>query len=234
MAKHRQYGRKPHPFALAKKRFSRHRSQAKFRNIDFDFSFEEWYEWWLNHGVDKNVEVKWQGDKRLCMCRYGDKGGYEPSNVYCGTHAENASEAHLGRRKKSYRYGEKLFNIDEIQIFLDDINCGLNKKYFLCHRYNQRIRELAERFSKRFDLTYATHRPKKREWYEGKDACYYTMGEAAKSYGISTDIYFRKKRKNLPGYQTHLIGNRRKYILQRIPHPDAVQILNSVGFEIDK
>ena len=130
MAKIRQYGPKPHPFALAKKRFSRHRSQAKFRNIDFVFSFEEWYEWWLNHGVDKNVEVKWQGDKRLCMCRYGDKGDYKPANVYCGTHSQNASEAQTGKRTKIYRYGEKFFTIDEIQEILDTNNISLDKQYF--------------------------------------------------------------------------------------------------------
>ena len=50
-------GPKTHPLSLAKKKYSRHKAQSKFRKIDFNFTFDEWYNWWLKHGVDKNSIV---------------------------------------------------------------------------------------------------------------------------------------------------------------------------------
>jgi len=85
---------KPHPLANAKKKYSRHRAQSKFRNIEFKFTFEEWYDWWLSHGIDRNIDVKWPGKDRPCMCRKNDQGAYEQSNVYFGTHVDNNAEMH--------------------------------------------------------------------------------------------------------------------------------------------
>lgn len=234
MAKTRKYGPTTHPLAVARKKFSRHRSQAKYRNIPFEFSFETWYEWWLNHGVDKNLNVKWAGNKRLCMCRYRDIGAYEPSNVYCGTHLQNVQEAHTGKRGQNYRYGEKLYTVDEIQMLLHSHLIDLDKQYFHKNSYDKNILKLAKRFSKRFDLAYQTHRTQKSLWHEGSGGCFATIGAAAESYGISRDVYMNRRCKGLSGYCAHQIGNKRKYILQRIPHPDALEILNNLKFNLDK
>ncbi len=85
---------KTHPLAIAKKKYSRHKAQSKFRNIEFKFTFEEWYNWWLSHGIDRNVDVKWTGMDRPCMCRKNDQGSYEPSNVYFGTNLDNTQDMH--------------------------------------------------------------------------------------------------------------------------------------------
>lgn len=74
-------------------RYNRHRAQAKFRNIPFDFTWEAWHQWWLDHGVDKNTQPVQRGSGRLCMCRYGDEGAYTDGNVYLATHSENTSDA---------------------------------------------------------------------------------------------------------------------------------------------
>jgi hypothetical protein len=79
---------------LARIKFSRHRAQARYRGIDFEFDFESWDRWWLSHGVDKNLDVKWNNDSgRLCMCRYGDEGPYAEHNVYLATHSQNARDS---------------------------------------------------------------------------------------------------------------------------------------------
>lgn len=87
-------------------RFHRQRAQARFRDIDFRFTWAAWHQWWLDHGVDRNVLNPERGRDRLCMCRFGDEGAYESSNVYLATHSENASDAakngrHRGGRPQS-------------------------------------------------------------------------------------------------------------------------------------
>lgn len=72
----------------ARIRFNSHKQTAKSRGIDFKFDFESWYTWWLNHGVDKNFPTA-STAIRPCMCRYGDQGPYELSNVYLGTIGTN-------------------------------------------------------------------------------------------------------------------------------------------------
>ena len=81
-----------HPLALAKWKFAKHRAQSKYRGIEFNFSFKEWYDWWLSNGIDKNIDIKWVGPERPCMCRKGDDGPYEINNVYFATNSENTKE----------------------------------------------------------------------------------------------------------------------------------------------
>lgn len=84
-----------HPLSLARLKYARHKALAKFRNIAFNFTFEEWYDWWLSNGVDKNVKQQYRTDRdRKCMCRYGDVGAYEASNVYCTDAVENVKHSY--------------------------------------------------------------------------------------------------------------------------------------------
>jgi hypothetical protein len=84
--------RKKHPLALAKLKYARHKAQSKFRNIPFLLTFDEWNNWWLSNGVDKNTVAHYSNDKeRFCMCRYGDIGAYELSNIYFADATENVS-----------------------------------------------------------------------------------------------------------------------------------------------
>jgi hypothetical protein len=78
--------------SLARRKFSRHKSLAKFRNIQFNFTFEEWYNWWLSNGIDKNKNIKWTGSNRPCMCRKNDIGPYDVSNVYFSNNVQNMQD----------------------------------------------------------------------------------------------------------------------------------------------
>jgi hypothetical protein len=114
------------PLSLARKKFSRHRSQAKFRGIGFHFTFEEWYQWWLDNGVDKNLDIQYTDDQqRLCMCRKGDNGDYHPDNVYLASAPENSRHGHYNGKanyivkpRKTFRYGDKLYSNREMTIDL--------------------------------------------------------------------------------------------------------------------
>lgn len=86
---------KTHPLSLAKKKYARHKAQSKFRSIDFNLTFDEWYNWWLQQGVDKNQDTfKLQDPNRLCMCRYNDLGPYQLGNIYCANHVDNVKDAY--------------------------------------------------------------------------------------------------------------------------------------------
>lgn len=73
--------------------YTRSKSDAKRRGIEFLFTFEEWRDWWIATG-------KWElrGKTAGCyqMCRKGDKGPYALNNVYCDTVEANSRLPHLG------------------------------------------------------------------------------------------------------------------------------------------
>jgi hypothetical protein len=66
--------------------------QAQFHNckrraIGFKFTLPEWWAWWTSNGWELRLQ------RKRMMLRNGDKGDYDPSNVYCGTVSENSLEA---------------------------------------------------------------------------------------------------------------------------------------------
>ena len=74
----------------ARKRYRDHKYRAFDRAIDFNFTFEEWDNWWLSNGIDKEDETVATNKNILCMCRYKDTGPYQPNNVYCATMQQNS------------------------------------------------------------------------------------------------------------------------------------------------
>lgn len=69
-------------------------SKCQNRNIDFLLSFEQWYNWWLSHGIDKNTYKSNSRDGNApCMCRFNDTGAYELSNIYLATRSQNSHDA---------------------------------------------------------------------------------------------------------------------------------------------
>ena len=102
------------PMAPARLKYNRHKNQSKYRGIDFCFSFEQWYDWWLKHGVDKNTDTFSKQDKnRLCMCRYNDEGAYSIDNVFCDTHVKNAQDSMLVWQKRYYELLAKYNKLKE-------------------------------------------------------------------------------------------------------------------------
>jgi hypothetical protein len=68
-----------------------HRCNAKQRNIDWQFTYDTWIEWW---GAD--ITSRGASKGKLVMARTGDIGPYSPDNVRKATHGENISEAKVG------------------------------------------------------------------------------------------------------------------------------------------
>lgn len=91
----------------AKHRYLVHRNHSKLRNIDFLLTFEEWNNWWLSHGVDKNQATKRNDKNQPCMCRYEDTGPYSLDNIYYATRSQNVFDLH---KNKSPCLGKEPWN----------------------------------------------------------------------------------------------------------------------------
>lgn len=66
------------------------KTSAKNRNIDWQFTFKEWSDWWGN-------DIQYRGCKKgqLVMARKGDTGPYHPNNVIkqeCGANTAEMRE----------------------------------------------------------------------------------------------------------------------------------------------
>lgn len=77
--------------SLALTRFNAQKASAGKRGIKFNLTFEEWYNWWLSNGIDKNISQGKKTKDTLCMCRFGDIGDYDLNNIYCDTVSGNSS-----------------------------------------------------------------------------------------------------------------------------------------------
>lgn len=70
-----------------RQKYSSHKSNAKRRGLEFDFTFEEWWEIWEPHIHNRGTEPG-----QLQMCRTRDEGGYTPGNVRIDTVESNRAE----------------------------------------------------------------------------------------------------------------------------------------------
>ena len=73
---------------ISKARYRDQRRSAGQRGIPFNLTYEEWYQWYLSHGVDKNIPQKMTANA-WCMCRYNDTGPYDLTNIYLDTNSNN-------------------------------------------------------------------------------------------------------------------------------------------------
>jgi hypothetical protein len=90
----------PAPHWAARQRFYDQKGRAGFRNIKWELTFDEWYKWWLDHGIDKDIPTQHNKNQK-CMCRFKDEGPYSLSNIYCGTRSENTRERNKTRPNNS-------------------------------------------------------------------------------------------------------------------------------------
>lgn len=81
----------PQPHWAARQRFYDQKGRAGYRGIEWKLTFDQWYQWWLDQGVDKDYPTALDRNQ-LCMCRPGDAGPYSLDNIYCGTRSENTRE----------------------------------------------------------------------------------------------------------------------------------------------
>ena len=80
----------------AKHRFQTCKSEAKFRNIDWELTFDQWNNWWLSQGYDRNQPFA-NTSESPCMCRIGDVGSYRLDNIYCATRSQNSIDKSINK-----------------------------------------------------------------------------------------------------------------------------------------
>ena len=96
---------------LAKRRFndqrhsSRSRLDANKQPIEWQLTFEQWYEIWLASGV---YDQRGRGKGKYCMSRKNDIGPYSVDNVEIKLHTENQKEGVAG--KSSWNKGLPAWN----------------------------------------------------------------------------------------------------------------------------
>lgn len=78
----------------ARLRYAQHKSRAKERGIEWEFTFEEWCEIWEPHWAKRGVHKD-----ELGMCRTRDLGSYRPDNVRLDTPKGNAGDRVLMRKR---------------------------------------------------------------------------------------------------------------------------------------
>jgi hypothetical protein len=76
-----------------KSKFYEHRQNARRRNIEFNLTYDEWMNIWVQSG---HWNERGRGLGKYAMCRYGDQGPYEVGNVYIDLCEVNAQQARLG------------------------------------------------------------------------------------------------------------------------------------------
>ena len=81
---------------IAKRKYHQHKCVAKQRKIDFNLTFIEWRDIWLQSGKwDERGAQK----GKYCMSRNNDIGPYEVGNVFIQLFERNYSDAHKGKKK---------------------------------------------------------------------------------------------------------------------------------------
>jgi len=78
----------------AKGKYRSQASKAATRGIEWQLTFEQWWNWWQQTGrwSERGATIG-----KYCMCRYGDIGPYSLDNIYLDLHRENVKTG-LARR----------------------------------------------------------------------------------------------------------------------------------------
>lgn len=114
MARYKKADSEWKEIANLKQAYNTNKSNAKYRRVEFLFTFEEWIKIWLDSGHWNE-----RGDRKgqYCMARFGDQGPYAVNNVRIVTVEENRKEnkkpdIFLGKLSSS-RIGIKLGPLSE-------------------------------------------------------------------------------------------------------------------------
>jgi len=76
---------------LTYKEYGMQRAAAKQRGVEFNLTFDEWHDWWLNTG---HADERGKGKGTYCMARLNDAGAYELGNIKCLSFEDNVKEGH--------------------------------------------------------------------------------------------------------------------------------------------
>jgi hypothetical protein len=85
---------------IARRKYRWHKNGAKSRGIDFLFTFEEWYDFWLQSG---HWHERGKLSGQYAMARHNDIGPYQLGNVCIISNIENNSFAHKGNKNFQFK-----------------------------------------------------------------------------------------------------------------------------------
>lgn len=118
------------------KKYNAKKIDAEKRNIKFNLTFNEWYDWWLSNGVDKNKDALPRSKNTLCMCRFGDTGPYSLDNIYCATVSQNSKDLHKNKLLSCNRKQiiTEVGNFNSIKEWCEQTGKSYNDWYKLARR----------------------------------------------------------------------------------------------------
>ncbi len=115
-------GIKQRPDHKERHKYACHKSKAKSRGIEFNLTYEEWYDIWYKSG---KWEQRGARKGQYVMSRYNDTGAYEMGNVFIQPHEENRREAMLGKPANYIRTPEqRLAQIKRVNPYYKEVQGG--------------------------------------------------------------------------------------------------------------
>jgi len=93
-------------------KYIQHKSHSKSRGIDFQLTFEEWWDIWDKSG---HWQDRGRGLGKYCMSRIGDLGPYAVGNVFIQSNSDNNIQGMTGR-KRSQETKDKISKSNKGQI----------------------------------------------------------------------------------------------------------------------
>ena len=75
-------------------KYACHKSKAKSRGIEFNLTYEQWWDIWQQSG---KWDQRGKGKGSYVMSRIGDKGGYTLGNVFIQSNSDNVIEGNKNR-----------------------------------------------------------------------------------------------------------------------------------------
>jgi NUMOD3 motif len=87
----------------ARTKYSAQKSCAKRRNIEWQFTFDDWWRMWDESG---HWHLRGRDSGKYCMARYGDAGPYAPNNVRIITVDENRSKQREGSGRGRWKHSD--------------------------------------------------------------------------------------------------------------------------------
>lgn len=76
----------------ARRAYYQHVRGAEKRGIAFEFSLDEYIQWWESHLGEDWIWMRGRHPNQYCMARYYDSGPYAAHNVKCITNRANLAE----------------------------------------------------------------------------------------------------------------------------------------------
>ena len=73
-------------------KYRQQKQNARRRGISFEFTYQEWLDWW-----GEDIVLRGKGKDKLVMARNNDCGAYSPDNVKKMLNQDNVSDGNKGK-----------------------------------------------------------------------------------------------------------------------------------------